>query len=37
MKSISTKSESSQPAADTYLFEDWFDPIEAARIYPGYG
>ncbi len=29
MKSISTKSESSQPAADTYLFEDWFDPIEA--------
>ena len=29
MKSISTKSESSQPATDTYLFEDWFDPIEA--------
>src|SRR5438876_9043643 len=31
MKSISTKSESSQPAADTavYLFDDWFDPIEA--------
>ena len=31
MKSISTKSDSSQPAADTavYLFEDWFDPIEA--------
>jgi putative transposase len=31
MKSISTKSGSSQPAADTavYLFDDWFDPIEA--------
>src|SRR5438046_10117279 len=31
MKSISTKSDSSQPAADTavYLFDDWFDPIEA--------
>src|SRR5437660_8922051 len=30
MKSISTKSDSSQPAADTavYLFDDWFDPIE---------
>src|SRR5919198_497561 len=32
MKSISTKSDSSQPVADTavYLFDDWFDPIEAA-------
>ena len=32
MKSITTKSESSQPVADTavYLFDDWFDPIEAA-------
>src|SRR6266851_5684947 len=31
MKSISTKSDSPQPAADTavYLFDDWFDPIEA--------
>ena len=31
MKSITTKSESSQPGADTavYLFDDWFDPIEA--------
>src|SRR6516225_9747779 len=31
MMSISTKSDSSQPAADTavYLFDDWFDPIEA--------
>ena len=32
MKSITTKSDSSQPVADTavYLFDDWFDPIEAA-------
>jgi putative transposase len=32
MKSITTKSDSSQPFADTavYLFDDWFDPIEAA-------
>src|SRR4029453_12919035 len=32
MKSITTKSGSSQPVADTavYLFDDWFDPIEAA-------
>jgi putative transposase len=32
MKSISTKHDSSQPIADTavYLFDDWFDPIEAA-------
>src|SRR5256884_7921964 len=32
MKSISTKSDSSPPVADTavYLFDDWFDPIEAA-------
>ena len=31
MKSISTKHDSSQPVADTavYLFDDWFDPIEA--------
>ena len=31
MKSITTKHESSQPVADTavYLFDDWFDPIEA--------
>ena len=31
MKSITTKSDSSQPVADTavYLFDDWFDPIEA--------
>src|SRR5258708_20049720 len=31
MKSITRKSDSSQPAAETavYLFEDWFDPIEA--------
>jgi transposase-like protein len=31
MKSNITKSEPSQPAADTavYLFDDWFDPIEA--------
>src|SRR6516162_6238691 len=32
MKSITTKHDSSQPVADTavYLFDDWFDPIEAA-------
>ena len=43
MKSITTKSDSSQPFADTavYLFDDWFDPIEAAvrdrvRLYPGH-
>jgi putative transposase len=32
MKSITTKSDSSLPAAETavYLFDDWFDPIEAA-------
>jgi hypothetical protein len=32
MKSITTKSDSSQPVADSsvYLFDDWFDPIEAA-------
>src|SRR6266702_1277374 len=31
MKSITTKHDSSQPLADTavYLFDDWFDPIEA--------
>ena len=31
MKRIITKSDSSQPAVDTavYLFDDWFDPIEA--------
>ena len=31
MKSTITKPESSQPAGDTavYLFDDWFDPIEA--------
>jgi transposase-like protein len=31
MKSIATKHESSQPVADSavYLFDDWFDPIEA--------
>jgi hypothetical protein len=31
MKSISTKHDSSQLVADTavYLFDDWFDPIEA--------
>src|SRR3982075_2358216 len=31
MKSFSRKSDSSQPAAETavYLFDDWFDPIEA--------
>src|SRR6516165_3082887 len=40
MKSITTKSDSSQPVAETavYLFDDWFDPIEAAvpRLYPGH-
>jgi putative transposase len=32
MKSITTKHDSLQPVADTavYLFDDWFDPIEAA-------
>jgi len=32
MKSITTKPDSSQPVAATavYLFDDWFDPIEAA-------
>src|SRR5438034_4283116 len=31
MTSITTKLESSQPAAETavHLFDDWFDPIEA--------
>ena len=31
MTSDSTKSSNSQPATDTavYLFDDWFDPIEA--------
>ncbi len=31
MKRIITKSDSSQPVAETavYLFDDWFDPIEA--------
>ncbi len=31
MKSFITKSDSSQPVAETavYLFDDWFDPIEA--------
>jgi hypothetical protein len=31
MKNVTTKHDSSQPAADTavYLFDDWFDPIEA--------
>src|SRR5260221_154933 len=31
MKTITTKHDSSQPVADTavYLFDDWFDPIEA--------
>src|SRR5262245_15172421 len=31
MKSISTKHDSPQPVTDTavYLFDDWFDPIEA--------
>jgi hypothetical protein len=30
MTSVSTKSDSSQPAAETavYLFDNWFDPIE---------
>ena len=30
MNSITRKSDSSQPAAETavYLFDDWFDPIE---------
>jgi putative transposase len=31
MENITRKSDSSQPAAETagYLFDDWFDPIEA--------
>ena len=31
MKRIITKSDSSQPVVETavYLFDDWFDPIEA--------
>ena len=31
MTSVSTKSDSSQPAAETavYLFDNWFDPIES--------
>ena len=31
MKSITTKSDSSQPVSGSpvYLFDDWFDPIEA--------
>src|SRR5215468_7497978 len=31
MKDITSKADSSQPAAETavYLFDDWFDPIEA--------
>ena len=31
MKNITRKSNSSQPATETavYLFDDWFDPIEA--------
>ena len=31
MKNITSKADSSQPAAETavYLFDDWFDPIEA--------
>jgi hypothetical protein len=31
MTNITRKSDSSQPAAETavYLFDDWFDPIEA--------
>jgi hypothetical protein len=31
MKNVITKSESSQPVGETavYLFDDWFDPIEA--------
>ena len=30
MKNITSKSDSSQPAAETavYLFDNWFDPIE---------
>ena len=30
-ENITSKSDSSQPAAETavYLFDDWFDPIEA--------
>ena len=32
MTSVSTKSDSSQPAAETavYLFDNWFDPIKVA-------
>lgn len=32
MESITTKHDCSQPVADTavHLFDDWFDPIEAA-------
>jgi hypothetical protein len=31
MKNVITKSDSSQPVGKTalYLFDDWFDPIEA--------
>ena len=31
MKNVITKSESSQPVGEAavYLFDDWFDPIEA--------
>ena len=31
MENITRKSDSSQPAAETagYLYDDWFDPIEA--------
>ena len=31
MKNVITKSDSSQPVGETavYLFDDWFDPIEA--------
>ena len=31
MKNVITKSESSQPVGEpaVYLFDDWFDPIEA--------
>jgi len=34
MKSIITKHDSSQPVADAavYLFDDWFDPIEATWL-----
>ena len=34
MKNVITKSESSQPVGETavYLFDDWFDPIEAACV-----